>query len=267
LRYAELVNAQAVTCVHAEEPRSDDLVYTWDAAHPGHALEIIPGEKESISRRVVQRVRQERDSHTEAIITVILADSVRTRSILAPFAHRHSLAIKSRLLFEPGVAVTDLNVPRRSRRSRLTQAPTRNIEQVVLISDMTRPIREALTYAVRLGPPVTAVHIDVDAQQREKLERQWEEAGYEVPVVIIPSPYRSIVDPLVRYLRERRRAAAPGTLISAVIPEFVVPGRTTQLLHNQTALAIKGILAGEAGIAVTSVPFHLRPNGHSGVDS
>jgi amino acid transporter len=261
LRYAQLVNAEAVTCVHAEEPRSDDLVYTWDAAHPGHALEIIPGEKESISTRVVRRVRVERDAHPDAIITAILADSVRTRSVLAPFAHRHSLAIKSRLLFEPGVVVTDLNVLRRSRRSKLPKVPIRQIEQVVLVSDMTRPIREALTYAQRLGPPVTAIHIDVDLAQRERLERQWEEAGYELPLVIIPSPYRSIVGPLVRYLRERRRAANPGTLISAVIPEFVVPGRITQVLHNQTGLAIKGILAGEAGIAVTSVPFHLQSNG------
>jgi hypothetical protein len=261
LRYADLLNAQAVTCVHAEERRSDDLIYTWDAAHPGHALEIIPGEKESISRRVVERVRLERDEHPGVTITAILADRVLTRSILAPFTHRHSLAIKSRLLFEPGVVVTDLNVLRRSRRSRLPQVPIRHIEQVVLISDMTRPIREALTYAQRLGPPVTAIHIEVDAEQRERLEGQWEESGYDFPLVVIPSPYRSIVDPMVHYLRERRRAAAPGTLISAVIPEFVVPGRITQLLHNQTGLAIKAILAGEQGIAVTSVPFHLRANG------
>jgi hypothetical protein len=51
-------------------------------------------------------------------------------------------------------------------------------------------------------------------------------------------------------------------LICAVIPEFVVPGRITQILHNQTGLAIKGILAAEVGIAVTSVPFHLDPNWH-----
>jgi amino acid transporter len=261
LRYAELLNAEAVTCVHAEEPRSDDLIYTWDAAHPGHALEIIHGEKESISRRVVQRVRQERDEHPDATVTAILADRVLTRSILAPFTHRHSLAIKSRLLFEPRVIVTDLNVLRRSRRSRLPQVPIRHVEQVVLISDMTRPIREALTYAYRLGPPVTAIHIDVDAEQRERLERQWEQSGYEFPLVVIPSPFRSIVEPMVHYLRERRRAAAPGTLISAILPEFVVPGRITQLLHNQTGLAIKGILASEPGIAVTSVPFHLRANG------
>jgi len=258
LRYAELVSAEAVTCVHAEEPRSDDLIYTWDSSHPGHSLEIIPGEKESISRRVVQRVREERDAHPKTIIAAILADRVRTRSILAPFTHRHSLAIKSRLLFEPGVVVTDLNVLQRSRRSKLAQVPISHIEQVVLISDMTRPIREALTFAQGLGSPVTAVHIDVDAAQRERLERQWQESGYEFPLEMVPSPYRSIVDPLVRYLRERRRTATPGTLISALIPEFVVPGRITQLLHNQTGLAIKGVLAGEPGIAVTSVPFHLR---------
>jgi hypothetical protein len=259
LRYAQLLSAEEITCVHAEEPQSDDLIYTWDAGHPRHALEVLPGEKESISQRVVNRVRLERETYPDSRITVIMADRVRIRSILAPFAHRHSLAIKSRLLFEPGVVVTDLNVLRRSRRGRLQAVPVGRIEQVVLISDMTRPIREALTYAQSLGPPVTAVHIDVDTAQRERLERQWQDAGYEFELEVIPSPFRSIVDPLVAYLRERRRAATPGTLISAVIPEFVVPGRVTQLLHNQTGLAIKGVLAAEPGIAVTSVPFHLLP--------
>jgi hypothetical protein len=260
LRYAELINAQAVTCVHAEEPRSEDLVYTWDAAHPGHTLEVLPGTKESISRRVVERVRDERDLHPNTVISVVLADRVRSRTVLAPFAHRHSLAIKSRLLFEPGVVVTDLNFRGRSMRSRRTTAPTTRIEQVVLVSDMTRPIREALTYAVGLGAPVTAVHIDVDAAQREKLQKQWRRAGYDLDLEILPSPYRSIVDPLVRYLHRRRREAPAGTLISAVIPEFVVPGRVTQLLHNQTGLAIKGVLATEPWITVTSVPFHLSPD-------
>lgn len=261
LRYAEMLNAEAITCVHAEEPASDDLLYTWDAAHPGHSLEVIPGEKDPISTRVVKRVRAERDAHPRTIVTVILADRVRVRSMLAPFAHRHSLAIKSRLLFEPGVVVTDLNVLRRSRRSKLSQVPIRRIEQVVLVSDMTRPIREALTYAERIGPPVTAVHVDVDTEQRLRLERDWEQSRYGFSLEILPSPYRSIVDPLVHYLRERRRVAPPGTLISAIIPEFVVPGRLTQVLHNQTGLAIKGVLGGEPGIAVTSVPFHLRSNG------
>ncbi len=132
LRYAQLITAEAVTVVHAEEAWSDDLIYTWDTAHPDRPLEVLPGERESISRRVVARIQRERAGHPGTVITVVLADRVRTRSILAPFAHRHSLAIKSRLLFEPGVVVTDLNVLRRSRRSRLKHAPIAHVEQVVL---------------------------------------------------------------------------------------------------------------------------------------
>ena len=101
LRYAELVNADAVTCVHAEE-LSPTTSSTPGMRPTRDTLGVIPDDNESIPRRAVRRVRQERDSHPEAIVTVILADRVRTRSILAPFTHRHSLAIKSRLLFEPG---------------------------------------------------------------------------------------------------------------------------------------------------------------------
>ena len=261
IQYVSLLNAEAITCVHAEEEGSDDLVYTWDRVHPTFPLEILPGEHESISRRIVERVRVERDNHPDTTITVVLGEQLRTRSsILSPFFHPHSLAVKARLLFEPHVVVTDLNVLKRSRRSRLPRMSISHVEQVVLISDMTRPIREALTYAQGLGTPTTAIHIDVDSAQRERVEDHWQQSGYEFPLEIVASPYREIVNPLVNYLRERRRTSLPGTLICAVIPEFVVPGRITQILHNQTGLAIKGILAAEVGIAVTSVPFHLDPD-------
>ena len=263
IQYVSLLNVETITCVHAEEAASDDLVYTWDRVHPTYPLEILPGERESISRRIVDRIRKERDANPDSTITVILGEQVRSRSsILSPFSHPHSLAIKARLLFEPHVVVTDLNVLKRSRRSRLPRVTISHVEQVVLISDMTRPIREALTYAQGLGAPTTAIHIDVDTEQRERVEHHWLVAGYDFPLEIVASPYREIVDPLVGYLRERRRTALPGTLICAIIPEFVVPGRITQLLHNQTGLAIKGVLAAEVGIAVTSVPFHLDPDWH-----
>jgi hypothetical protein len=171
--------------------------------------------------------------------------------------HRHSLAIKARLLFEPGVVVTAVNVLRRARRVGMPKAPVSRVERVVLTSDMTRPIREALTFASSLGAACTAVHIDVDPEQRERLERHWATAGYDMYLDIVESPFRGIVDPLVAYLHERRRLALPGTLIDVVIPEFVVAGRITQVLHNQTGLAIKAALSREPGIAITSVPFHL----------
>jgi len=262
IQYVSRLNVESVTCLHAEEESSDDLVYTWERVHPTFSLEILPGEHKSISRRIVERVRRERDTNLDSTVTVVLGEQVRTHSILSPFTHPHSLAIKARLLFEPHVVVTDLNVLKRSRRSRLPRKSISHVEQVVLISDMTRPIREALTYAQGLGTPTTAIHIDVDTAQRERVEQDWQAAGYDFPLEIVPSPYREIVAPLVDYLRERRRTSLPGTLICAVIPEFVVPGRVTQLLHNQTGLAIKGVLATEVGIAVTSVPFHLDPDWH-----
>jgi hypothetical protein len=61
----------------------------------------------------------------------------------------------------------------------------------------------------------------------------------------------------LRYVRRLRRDAAPGTLVHIVIPEFVVPGYRSQLLHNQTAFAIKAALVFEPGVAVSSVPWHL----------
>lgn len=257
LRYISLVNVDSVTCVHAEEKGSDDLVYSWDAVHPGHPLELLPGDDESVATRVVRRVKEERDRHPDATVTVVLADRVGRHPLLTMVGHRHSLAIKARLLFEPRVIVSDFTFRQRRRRPGLAPVPIVRVEHVVLISDLTRPIREALTYSLSLGVPVTAVHIDVDTEQRERLLTQWPEVGFAIPLDVVPSPYRGIVDPLVTYLRERRQRALPGTLICAVIPEFIVPGRAAQFLHNQTGLAIKGALAGERGVAVVDVPYHL----------
>jgi hypothetical protein len=186
-----------------------------------------------------------------------MSDRLDRRSVREMFRHRHSLGIKLRLLFQPRVVVTDVTHFRRRRRSGLVPVPLRQIELVVLVSDLTRPVREALEYARALGPPLHAVHVDVEDRQRERVLGEWATAQLDIPLEVLASPYRGIVDPLLDYLRERRRVALPGTVINVVIPEFIVEGRITQILHNQTGLAIKGVLASEPGIAVTSVPFHL----------
>jgi amino acid transporter len=261
VQYAARLAAEAVTYVHAEERGSDEVIYGWTSSHPHQPLDILPGERRSVSRRLVERIRDERRRNPHATVTVVLAERIHSRSIIGVFGHRHSLAIKGRLLFERDVVVTDVNVLRRPRRSGLPRPPVRGVDLIVLASDMTRPIREAVAYAGGLGIAATAVHVDVDTTQRERLERHWRAAGSPLDLHIVPSPYRAIVDPLVEYVRERRRAALPGTIVNVVIPEFVVPGRLAQLLHNQTGLAIKAALAREPGIAVTSVPFHLVPEG------
>ncbi len=127
---------------------------------------------------------------------------------------------------------------------------------VVLAADVTIPVRRALGY-VRLlhTEKVTSAHLDTDADQRDRILRNWDPDFGELQ--ILESPYRGLTRPLVRYVRRLRRDADPGVLIHVVIPEFVVPGFWSQILHNQTAFAIKASLIFEPGVAVTSIPWHL----------
>lgn len=259
IRYARSIGAESVSFVHAEEPYSDDVVYAWRGLHPGRELELLPGEGQSVADRVIARVREERDAHPDAHITVVLAERLGFRSMFALFTHRHGLAIKARLLFERNVVVTDFTLLRRGRRSPSAPATLVRAECVVLISDLTRPIREAVAYAAGLGLPLRAVHIAVEARQTERVLRDVAVLGPEIAFDLVRSPFRGIVDPLREYLHELSARSPAGTIINVVLPEFIVPGRSTQFLHNQTALAIKAALAPEPGIIVTSVPFHLSP--------
>ena len=256
LRYAEKIRSEGIECIHAVETDTDETAYAWRAMHPQRALTLLEG-KGGVGRRIVAHVLKVRDEHPGERVTVVMSDRFDRRDIRELFRHRHSLMIKFRLLFSQSVVATDVTHFRRRRRSGLVPVPIRQVELVVLVSDLTRPVREALLYAQSLGPPMHAVHVDVEDRQRERVLGEWATAQLDIPLEVLASPYRGIIDPLVDYLRERRRVALPGTLINVVIPEFIVEGRITQILHNQTGLAIKGVLAREPGIAVTSVPFHL----------
>ncbi|MEX2624072.1 MAG: APC family permease [Acidimicrobiia bacterium] len=259
LRYAALVDPENITVVHAVEPEeSEDLVHTWSRLYPQHPLVLLEPDRDPIVRRIRKYIRQERDAHPDARITVVLAERFRTRSLRSLFSHPHSLILKALLLFEPGVAVTDLTVVKRRRGPVSPQATITRHVVVMTVSEVTRPTLEALDYAIRLHPDeLSCIHIDVDEQQRERVEAAWRAQGLEPELEIIESPFRDITRPLLRYVRRRRWDEPPGTLVNVLVPEFIVPGRVAQLLHNQTGLVIKAALAAEPDVAVTSVPFHL----------
>jgi hypothetical protein len=99
--------------------------------------------------------------------------------------------------------------------------------------------------------------VEVDAEQRRRFEERWTRYADGMPLVVLHSPYRSVTGPLLDYLDLLRRQA-PGGMVTIVLPEFV-PARWWQhLLHNQTALLIKGALLFRKGVVVTSVPYHLH---------
>jgi amino acid transporter len=126
---------------------------------------------------------------------------------------------------------------------------------VVPISGVHRAVVQALDYAKTLSPDVRAVYVSLNAATTEEIRKSWAEWGRGVPLVVLESPYRSLMEPLLEYLdnlRISRRA-----FITVVLPEFVPARWWHALFHNQSALLIKGALLFTPNTVVTSVPFHL----------
>ena len=135
--------------------------------------------------------------------------------------------------------------------------PVRTNTVIVPISGIQRAVVEALDYAKTLSGDVRAVYVNMDAAETERLRSQWAEWGEGVPLVILESPYRSLMEPLLEYV-ERLNVSSPGDYITVVLPEFVPARWWHHLFHNQSALLIKGALLFKPNTVVTSVPFHLK---------
>jgi hypothetical protein len=128
---------------------------------------------------------------------------------------------------------------------------------LVPISGVHRAVLQAVGYARSLSTDVRAVFVDIDAAATSRVRADWEKWGGGTRLEILPSPYRSLMEPLMDYIEQLQRAN-PHDYVTVILPEFV-PGRWWQhLLHNQTALLIKGALLFRPRVVVTSVPFHLE---------
>jgi amino acid transporter len=128
---------------------------------------------------------------------------------------------------------------------------------VVLVGRVHRGVLKALSYARSLRPQhLVAVYVSFEDEERLALEQQWKDMGIDVPLEIIPSPYRELVGPVERYIDSLDERWDNDT-ITVVIPEFVVGKWYEQLLHNQSALVLKAKLLFREGTVVTSVPYHV----------
>jgi amino acid transporter len=143
-----------------------------------------------------------------------------------------------------------------SLKSWLGAGPRRNTV-IVPISGVHRAVVEALEYARSIGPDVRAVYVDTDPRATAEVRAQWERWGQGIPLVVLSSPYRSLMEPLLEYI-ETVEGERPYDFVTVVLPEFVPARWWHHLLHNQRALLIKGALLFKPNVVVTSVPFHLR---------
>ncbi len=141
------------------------------------------------------------------------------------------------------------------RRGSRPPMPRRNIV-ILPISGVNRAVIRAVDYARSRPGEVRAVFIDVDSEATARLEMQWAQWGCGVNLVVLPSPYRSILNSLLDYV-EAILEKEPDTWVTVVIPE-ILPARWWQnILHNQRALLLKASLLFKDRVILTDVPFHL----------
>ncbi|OLZ63483.1 DNA-binding protein [Streptomyces sp. IMTB 2501] len=131
------------------------------------------------------------------------------------------------------------------------------VHSVVLISKIHRPTLRALAYAKLMrSDTLEALTVNVDAAETKMLREEWERRGIDVPLKVLDSPYREVTRPVIEYVKSLRKES-PRDAVSVIIPEYVVGHWYEHLLHNQSALRLKGRLLFTPGVMVTSVPYQL----------
>ncbi len=138
--------------------------------------------------------------------------------------------------------------------------PVRRHRVIVPIAGVHRAVIAALNYARSISDDVTAVYVETNPNETPKIRRKWAEWGDGIPLVVLPSPYRSIVGPLVEYVDRIDDQRRRDQVVTIVLPQFVPEKWWHHLLHNQTAWLIHLAFLFRREVMVTHVPFHLHRN-------
>jgi len=131
---------------------------------------------------------------------------------------------------------------------------------LVLVGDVHRGVVRAVQYARTLAAPtaiVRAVYVEIDPAGTRRLEEKWSRWALGVPLVVLASPYRSFLRPLLDYV-DQIQARGDGQMVTIVLPEFLPRHWWQHILHNQTALLVKGALLYRKNLVVADVPYLLK---------
>ena len=128
---------------------------------------------------------------------------------------------------------------------------------LVLAPDIHRGVIPALQYARTISDDARAVHVSVDPTREARLRKRWTQWSRGMPLVILPSPYRSLGSPIINYI-DRLQEQEPNSLTTVVSPEFVPAGWFANLLHGHAGLTLRVHLLFKRGVIVTSVPYHIE---------
>ena len=139
----------------------------------------------------------------------------------------------------------------------LNLQPDQPYQIIVPIAALNRISRSTLNFARSLSDKVTAIYVSDDPAAIHQLKQNWAVTNPHIPLVVLETPYRSVVQPLLAYLDEIHERHS-SEVVMVMLPEFVVRHWWEQILHNQTALRLKAALLRRSGVVVTDVPYHLH---------
>jgi len=128
---------------------------------------------------------------------------------------------------------------------------------ILPIGGVHRGTLAALRYARSLSQDVTAVYVSIDAEEAEKVRVKWEIWGEGVRLVILDSPYRQMLGPLLDYIERMDAARQPNEVITVVVPQFIPRSWLANLLHTQTAWMLRVALTLRPGLVIVDVPYHI----------
>ena len=263
--YAKRVFPLEVRIVHFA-PAGTDIAFMWDGwGSLGEMLELrlrlrsIPAEIRNLAREI--RAGADED----ALINVIIPESVRHRG-WRHFLHKLLVQrIKAALVAEADVVVTNvahhpgydsLEPVSHDEDLRRAMEGWRHVA-VVLAADANNATDKSLRYAMSLrADELRCLHVQVDEKESGQVRARWEERYPDVPLEMLDSPYRQVGGPIHAWVREVLDEH-PKTFVTLVIPEFVVRKWWHRLLHNHTALTLKGAFLFEPSVVVSAVPYRL----------
>jgi amino acid transporter len=141
--------------------------------------------------------------------------------------------------------------------------PPHTIRHLVIlpVSGVHQGTLSALRYARMLSDDVTAVHVSVEPEDADRVRQKWETWGEGVRMVMLASPYRLFIEPILEYVSDIAAQRQPGETITIVVPEFISDNRLTGALHTNTAEILRSQLKHQHGIVITNVPYHVHENG------
>ncbi|HEX9117243.1 MAG TPA: permease, partial [Anaerolineae bacterium] len=128
---------------------------------------------------------------------------------------------------------------------------------IVPVAGVHRGTLVALRYALLLSDDVTAVHVSMDDAEAERVRKKWELWGEGIRLLILESPYRLMIEPLLLYIEKIMAQRQPNETITIVVPQFVPQHWWQNALHTQTATLLRVALLFRRGIMVTDVPYHV----------